>query len=64
MNFFYVGKKDKSGDGNQQDYENQEKNTEARSSEGAGVEVVLDDSDLWSKFEKLTNEMIVTKNGR
>ena len=37
---------------------------ENRSSEGVGVEVVLDDSELWSKFEKLTNEMIVTKNGR
>lgn len=24
----------------------------------------LEDSDLWDKFKNLTNEMIVTKNGR
>jgi len=58
------GKKDISGDANQKDYESKEIKMETRSSEGVGVEVVLDDSDLWSKFEKLTNEMIVTKNGR
>ena len=26
--------------------------------------VVLEDSQLWNKFQSLTNEMIVTKNGR
>ena len=26
--------------------------------------VELEDSGLWSKFQSLTNEMIVTKNGR
>lgn len=34
------------------------------SSEKGGIVVTLEDSDLWSKFERLTNEMIVTKNGR
>jgi hypothetical protein len=29
-----------------------------------GISVTLEDSDLWSRFELLTNEMIVTKNGR
>lgn len=28
------------------------------------VAVVLDDRDLWVRFQTLTNEMIVTKNGR
>ena len=26
--------------------------------------VALEDSQLWNKFQSLTNEMIVTKNGR
>jgi len=34
------------------------------SESGAGIMVTLEDGDLWSKFERLTNEMIVTKNGR
>lgn len=28
------------------------------------VNVALDDRDLWMRFQNLTNEMIVTKNGR
>ena len=28
------------------------------------ISVTLEDGDLWSRFERLTNEMIVTKNGR
>ena len=28
------------------------------------LRLVLDDRDLWSKFQELTNEMIVTKSGR
>ena len=28
------------------------------------IGVTLEDGDLWSRFERLTNEMIVTKNGR
>ena len=28
------------------------------------VRVLLDDSELWRSFHQLTNEMIVTKNGR
>ena len=28
------------------------------------VMVTLDDRDLWCRFQNLTNEMIVTKNGR
>lgn len=58
------GKKDSSGNAKQQDDGSQKKDLENHSSEAAGVGVVLDDSELWSKFEKLTNEMIVTKNGR
>jgi len=33
-------------------------------SEAKHVHVHLDDSELWKKFKSLTNEMIVTKNGR
>ena len=28
------------------------------------IGVTLEDGELWSRFERLTNEMIVTKNGR
>lgn len=28
------------------------------------IQVTLQESDLWEKFHLLTNEMIVTKNGR
>lgn len=28
------------------------------------LKVCLDESELWQKFKDLTNEMIVTKNGR
>lgn len=28
------------------------------------LKVSLDESELWQKFKNLTNEMIVTKNGR
>lgn len=28
------------------------------------VKVVLEEADLWRRFKSLTNEMIVTKNGR
>ena len=28
------------------------------------ISVSLEDDELWSRFERLTNEMIVTKNGR
>lgn len=28
------------------------------------LKVSLDENDLWKKFKELTNEMIVTKNGR
>ena len=61
---FSLGKKDSSGNAKQQDDGSQKKDLENHSAEAAGVGVVLDDSELWSKFEKLTNEMIVTKNGR
>jgi len=33
-------------------------------SEAKNIHVALDESDLWKKFKTLTNEMIVTKNGR
>lgn len=32
--------------------------------DGAEIHVTLDDRELWTKFQCLTNEMIVTKNGR
>jgi brachyury protein len=32
--------------------------------EGEKIVVQLQEADLWSKFHTLTNEMIVTKNGR
>lgn len=31
---------------------------------GKGIKVKLEDSDLWKRFHKCTNEMIVTKTGR
>lgn len=37
---------------------------EELSSEGKHVHVTLEESELWKKFKSLTNEMIVTKNGR
>ena len=30
----------------------------------ADLNVTLDDRELWMRFQNLTNEMIVTKNGR
>ena len=32
--------------------------------EGDNIEVILQETPLWEKFHLLTNEMIVTKNGR
>ena len=43
--------------------DDQPKKTEF-SSEGKRVHVTLEETDLWRKFKTLTNEMIVTKNGR
>jgi len=37
---------------------------EELSQEAKHVHVNLEESDLWKKFKTLTNEMIVTKNGR
>lgn len=37
---------------------------EELSSEAKHVHVNLEESELWKKFKSLTNEMIVTKNGR
>lgn len=37
---------------------------EELSSEAKHVDVSLEESELWKKFKTLTNEMIVTKNGR
>ena len=39
-----------------------EKNLKSDSGENIGVS--LQEPELWDKFHKLTNEMIVTKNGR
>ena len=41
---------------------NMTQNIQSSSSEQPRVE--LEDSQLWNKFQSLTNEMIVTKNGR
>ena len=32
--------------------------------EDTNVKITLDEADLWRRFKSLTNEMIVTKNGR
>ncbi len=32
--------------------------------EAADIKAELEEADLWGKFHELTNEMIVTKNGR
>lgn len=32
--------------------------------EDASAKITLEESDLWRRFKSLTNEMIVTKNGR
>lgn len=34
------------------------------SNEDSNVKISLDEADLWRRFKSLTNEMIVTKNGR
>lgn len=39
------------------------KNNNGEESDG-DMRVTLDDRDLWVRFQQLTNEMIVTKNGR
>jgi hypothetical protein len=47
-------------------------NNDSRESEHASknttddsqVKIVLEEADLWRRFKSLTNEMIVTKNGR
>lgn len=36
----------------------------SRSGREREVNVALDDRELWVRFQTLTNEMIVTKNGR
>lgn len=45
-------------------YEEEQPRKEEFSSEGKHVHVTLGETDLWKKFKNLTNEMIVTKNGR
>lgn len=46
--------------------ENERKNTNAseESTEDCNVKISLEEDDLWRRFKVLTNEMIVTKNGR
>ncbi|XP_066922418.1 T-box transcription factor T-like [Clytia hemisphaerica] len=48
----------------QKNYEDELPKKEELSSEAKHVHVHLEDSELWKKFKSLTNEMIVTKNGR
>lgn len=43
--------------------ETESANTE-KTSEDTNVKITLDEPDLWRRFKSLTNEMIVTKNGR
>ena len=44
--------------------EDEKPRKEELSSEARHVHVTLEESELWKKFKTLTNEMIVTKNGR
>ena len=39
-------------------------NKNLKSDSGENIGVALQEPELWDKFHKLTNEMIVTKNGR
>eukprot|EP00794_Sanderia_malayensis_P010104 gene10104-11138_t len=42
----------------------EEENVKEASDSNECIRVILDESDLWRSFHQLTNEMIVTKNGR
>lgn len=45
--------------------ENNDKDSENKNAtDESQVKVVLEEADLWRRFKSLTNEMIVTKNGR
>lgn len=45
--------------------DNNDKNSESKiTSDESQVKVSLEEGDLWRRFKTLTNEMIVTKNGR
>lgn len=45
--------------------DNNDKTTESKiTSDESQVKITLEESDLWRRFKTLTNEMIVTKNGR
>lgn len=52
----WLNKKQESGELNQ--------NTREIMAPDEKIRVSLDDKDLWTSFHRLTNEMIVTKNGR
>ena len=39
-------------------------NTNSESLDSEKVKIALEEADLWRRFKALTNEMIVTKNGR
>lgn len=39
-------------------------NTNNDNLDGEKVKITLEEADLWRRFKALTNEMIVTKNGR
>lgn len=43
--------------------ETEDANTD-NSNKDSNVKITLDEPDLWRRFKSLTNEMIVTKNGR
>ena len=58
-----VSNTDNNNNNKKQIDDDQPKKTEF-SSEGKRVHVTLEETDLWRKFKTLTNEMIVTKNGR
>lgn len=42
----------------------EQENRDTTSESRECVRVMLDDAELWRSFHQLTNEMIVTKNGR
>ena len=43
---------------------NDKKRTEEKLTKDVTLRVRLEDADLWRSFHRMTNEMIVTKNGR
>lgn len=43
---------------------NEEQKCEVKLMKDVNLRISLEDADLWRSFHRMTNEMIVTKNGR